>query len=659
MHRKWLAKAQSPPYEGGDYTRPAHLVHLDSLAIKITLFFVMTLAFAPLLCAQRPAADAVVAPDGSGDYKTVQEAINAVPQTTSESHRWVIFIKPGTYREIVYIQREKRFVSLVGEDPLRTVITYNLNANNIGSDGKPIGTFRTPSFFVDADDFTAENITFENSAGPVGQALALRVDGDRAVFRNCRFLGWQDTILLNRGRHYFEDSLITGHVDFIFGAATAFFERCHIHAWRNGYITAASTPGEQRYGFVFSGGKITGESADVRTYLGRPWRDFAQVTFLNTEMSEVVRPVGWNNWDRPEREKTSRFSEFGSTGPGAKASDRAPWAKPFSAGDAAGTSVTAVLGGPDRWDPRRIPAHPSATKVSAAPMPAAPGGAVESAGQVILLWPEGVPGGKANAEPERIVDARVSNVQVPTITYYPASPAISVGTAVIICPGGGYARLAFDKEGTDVAKRLNAIGISAFVLKYRLSEYGHPAPLQDVLRSIRLVRSRSMEFGIKADRIGVMGFSAGGHVAATAATLFDASAGRTGSQLDRTSARPDFAALIYPVITMKDPFAHKGSRENLLGKNASVALVDELSVELHVASNTPPVFLVHTEEDTTVPVENSIAFYQALRKATVPAELHLYAKGPHGFALADGLGPASEWPRRLEEWMRSHGWLDK
>ena len=154
-----------------------------------------------------------------------------------------------------------------------------------------------------------------------------------------------------------------------------------------------------------------------------------------------------------------------------------------------------------------------------------------------------------------------------------------------------------------------------------------------------------------------MGFSAGGHVAATAATLFDSPEGRTGSELDRTSARPDFVALIYPVISMRAPFVHVGSRENLLGKNPSDLLLDHLSTEMQVTKNTPPTFLVHTEEDAAVPVENSILFYRALRNATVPAELHLYAKGPHGFGLASGLGPTSEWPKRLEEWMRWNGWL--
>jgi pectinesterase len=326
-----------------------------------------------LLCAvPLVAANATVAQDGSGDYRTVQEAINAAPQTLTADNRWVIFIKAGTYREIVYVQREKHFVTLVGEDPLRTVITYNLNANNTGLDGKPIGTFRTPSVVIDADDFTAENLTFENSAGPVGQAVAVRIDGDRVIFRNCRFMGWQDTLLVNRGRHYFEDSLITGHVDFIFGAATAFFERCHLHVWRNGYITAASTPADQPYGLVFNGNTISGDP-DVKTYLGRPWRDFAQVTFLHTEMSDVVRPAGWNNWNNPDREKTSRYSEFGSTGPGANQSERTAWAKSLTSKDAGAITVAAVLGGADHWDPRKVAAHPSAVKLLEAPLPGPPG----------------------------------------------------------------------------------------------------------------------------------------------------------------------------------------------------------------------------------------------------------------------------------------------
>jgi pectinesterase len=314
--------------------------------------------------------DAIVAADGTGQYTTIQEAINAVPQNTSAARRWVILVKPGTYREVVYVQREKRFVTLTGEDPARTTVVFNLKASDVGLDGKPIGTFRTPTMTIDADDFSIENLTIANDAGPVGQALALRVDGDREVFRNSRFLGWQDTIFLDRGRQYFEDSFIGGHVDFIFGGSTAFFERCHLHAWGNGYFTAASTPPEASYGFVFANGIITGD-AEVRSYLGRPWRDYAQVTFLNTMMGEVVRPAGWNNWDRPEREKTSRYSEFGTTGPGSL--NRVPWARALTAAEAAEMTIDRVLGGADAWNPRAVTPFPSATRANAAPLPAAPG----------------------------------------------------------------------------------------------------------------------------------------------------------------------------------------------------------------------------------------------------------------------------------------------
>ena len=293
-----------------------------------------------------------VALDGSGQFKSVQEAIMSVPAGTAQNPV-IIHIRPGTYKELIYIQHEKRFFRLVGEDASKTLLTFDLNANIIGRDNKPITTFRTPSTVIDADDFMAENITFENSAGPVGQALAIRVDGDRAVFRNCRFLGWQDTLFLNRGRQYFEDCYIEGHVDFIFGAATAFFERCHIHCLRTGYIAAASTYDYHPYGFVFSNCKITG-GADVKTYLGRPWRDYANTIYLNTEMSDVVRPEGWHNWNLPAREKTARYAEFNSKGPGANPKARVTWSKQLSSAQAKRITVRDVLSGSDKWDPRSI-----------------------------------------------------------------------------------------------------------------------------------------------------------------------------------------------------------------------------------------------------------------------------------------------------------------
>jgi pectinesterase len=229
-------------------------------ALRHVIFFVgASLLTAGLLKAAGPVPDFTVATDGTGKFASLQEAISAAPMKTDPAApAWIIFVKPGIYHERIYVQRERGNIRVVGEDAAKTIITFDLNANLPGPDGKPIGTFRTPTVQIDGDGMIWENITIANSAGPVGQALALRADGDRLVFRHCRFLGWQDTVLVNRGRHYFEDCYIEGHVDFIFGAATAYFNRCHIHALRNGYLTAASTPKDQLYGYVFADCEITG-----------------------------------------------------------------------------------------------------------------------------------------------------------------------------------------------------------------------------------------------------------------------------------------------------------------------------------------------------------------------------------------------------------------
>ena len=290
-----------------------------------------------------------VSGDGTGDFATVQAAVDAVPQGNTKPI--VICIKPGTYKERIVVPPDKRFIHFAGDDSETTVLTFDLNARMVGEDGKEIGTFRTPSVTIEADDFSAENITFENSAGPVGQALAIAVIGDRVVFRNCRFLGWQDTLLDQTGRHYYENCYIAGHVDFIFGGGTAYFEKCHIQCLRKGYITAAATPEYQPYGYVFSNCTITGESPDVKTYLGRPWRDYANVIFLNTEMSQVVRPEGWHNWDKPYREKTARYAEYNSTGPGADQKARVPWAHQLTEAQAKAITVESVLSGKDGWNP--------------------------------------------------------------------------------------------------------------------------------------------------------------------------------------------------------------------------------------------------------------------------------------------------------------------
>jgi len=274
------------------------------------------------------------------------------------------------------------------------------------------------------------------------------------------------------------------------------------------------------------------------------------------------------------------------------------------------------------------------------------------------LWPEGVPGARADLGPERSDDGRSANVSEPTLTVYGPAPDRANGTAVIICPGGGYVHVSTAREGEQYAIWLSSLGITSFVLKYRMQEFGHPAPLQDVLRAVRLVRSQAAGLRIRPDRIGVMGSSAGGHLAASAGTLFDHPLGRTGTALDAVSARPDFLVLMYPVITMEGPATHAGSRKALLGDHPSADALRLMSVEKQVSARTPPTLLIHTQEDASVPVENSILFYQALVKARVPAEMYLFEHGAHGMAMRQGLGTASNWPRRAEEWLKDKGLLD-
>ncbi len=270
-----------------------------------------------------------------------------------------------------------------------------------------------------------------------------------------------------------------------------------------------------------------------------------------------------------------------------------------------------------------------------------------AAPQPLPLWAGEAPGALGSQDEDR-----------PTITPYVVSPARATGTAVIVCPGGGYQHLSMVNEGSQIAQWLNSLGVTAFVLKYRLGpRYHHPIELGDAQRALRTVRAHAADYHIQPDRIGIMGFSAGGHLASTAGTHFDAGNPSAPDPVDRASSRPDFLVLCYAVISF-GPFAHLGSEHMLLGDHPDPALVENLSNELQVTPQTPPTFLFHTTTDATVPVENSVLFYSALRKAGVPAELHIYERGPHGVGLATTDEALSSWPARLADWLRIHGLLN-
>jgi acetyl esterase/lipase len=268
--------------------------------------------------------------------------------------------------------------------------------------------------------------------------------------------------------------------------------------------------------------------------------------------------------------------------------------------------------------------------------------------ETISLWEGSAPGALGDTDADR-----------PTLTFFRAASRPN-GTAVIIAPGGGYAALAMNHEGRYVAAWFNTMGVSAFVLKYRLGpRYHHPIELGDAQRAIRLVRARAAQFGVQPDRIGMMGFSAGGHLTATAGTHFDEGKPGAPDPLDRASSRPDFLILAYPVISFDPSIAHAGSVRSLLGDNPDAKLIQNLSDELQVTATTPPTFLFHTTADTAVPVENSVRFYLALRAAKVPAEMHIFENGPHGVGLALADPALSLWPTLVTNWLRGRGLLAK
>jgi acetyl esterase/lipase len=282
----------------------------------------------------------------------------------------------------------------------------------------------------------------------------------------------------------------------------------------------------------------------------------------------------------------------------------------------------------------------------AAPPPAGRG--LDTPPQEIPLWEGGAPGALGTADAD-----------TPTLTIYRA-PRVANGTGVIVAPGGGYQVLAMDHEGRQIAYWLNAMGVSAFVLKYRLGpKYHHPIELGDAQRAIRIVRARAQEFGVLPERIGMMGFSAGGHLTATAGTHFDAGKPDAPDTIDRASSRPDFLILGYPVISSDPAIAHAGSFRNLLGEKPEPRLLEDLSNDLRVTADTPPTFLFHTNADEGVPAENSVRFYLALRKAKVPAEMHIFENGEHGVGLALNDPSLSAWPTLLMNWLRGRGLLTK
>jgi pectinesterase len=315
------------------------------------IFFLLSFVtgFCQMIAAQ---TSIVVNQDGSGTYKNVQEAIDHVPSHNTKPIE--IFVKNGIYQERVVIDSTKNFVSLIGEDKDKTIITFNNHAGMTLSSGKRMGTPESASFFIYAHDFTARNITFKNDAGfTAGQAVAVLAHGDRLAFNHCRLIGFQDVLYTEgeRSRQYYYDCYIEGTTDFIFGPSTAVFDRCHIQSKKNSHVTAASTSESKPYGYVFLDCKLTADTVLHGVSLGRPWKPYASVTYIRCYIGPHIIPAGWNNWSNPDNEKTARFAEYESTGPGANPDARVRWSRQLTKKEAGQYTVKSILAGSDGWMP--------------------------------------------------------------------------------------------------------------------------------------------------------------------------------------------------------------------------------------------------------------------------------------------------------------------
>jgi len=291
----------------------------------------------------------IVAQDGSGNFKTVQEALDAVP--SGNTGPVVIQIRNGIYKERLILDTRKDFVTMVGEDRSNTILTFNNHAGVKLPNGDTINTWTSASFFIYANDFHAENLTFQNDAGfTAGQAVAVFANGDRLSFDNCRFVGFQDVLFCSGpgSRQYYKNCYLEGTTDFIFGPATAMFQNCHIHSKKNSHVTAASTPREVKFGFVFMDCKLTGDSTLHNVSLGRPWTPYASVTYLRCDIGAHIAPEGWNNWRNPANEQTARYAEYKNTGPGSAANGRIHWCRQLTEDEAKNYTLKNIFGD---WNP--------------------------------------------------------------------------------------------------------------------------------------------------------------------------------------------------------------------------------------------------------------------------------------------------------------------
>jgi pectinesterase len=582
----------------------------------------------------------IVAQDGSGDFTTVQAAFNAIPLNNTKAI--LIRIKKGIYKEKLTLDSTKNHVTIMGEEAESTVLTYDDFSGKVTPNGVKLGTTTSTSTRIVANDFTAINITFANSAGPVGQAVAMLVDGDKARFINCRFLGFQDTLYPKREgtRQYYKNCYIEGTVDFIFGWAIAYFQNCTISSkLSGGYFTAASTPQGQAFGYVFNQCTLEGESPEASVYLGRPWRDYAQTVFLNCNLSKVVKPEGWHNWDKSNAEKTAFYAEFQSKGAGANPEKRVAWSKQLTENEAKKYTITNVLGGKDNWNPESPLLTFGLTGVKDSSF-----NTKRAFSQIQKQFPQAslveFPLPASVAEERGIAYCNTGKRELHLDVFYPKAKSKKELPAVLIIHGGGW-RSGDRSQHIPLAQKLAERGFVAVTVEYRLStEALYPAAVHDVKAAVRWLRAYAKKYNINPDKIAALGYSAGGQLAA----LLGTTNGLSDFEGDLGNAQ--FSSKINAIVDLDGTlaFIHPESGEGDDSKSISAAtywfgytktqhpnLWHEAGALNHINKNTPPILFVnssvarmHAGRDDMRTKLDSLHIY---------SEVHTFPEAPHTFVL--------------------------
>lgn len=579
--------------------------------------------------------DLVVAQDGSGDYRYIQDAIDAV-RVYLPKHI-TIRIKKGIYIEKISIPSTLSNISLVGED--ETIISYN----DFSGKGK-METFDSYTLKIMGNDITLENLTIENTAGRVGQAVALHIEGDRCLLRKCRFLGNQDTIFASgeNARQHFINCYIEGTVDFIFGSSIALFENCTIHSKTNGYVTAASTPNWVEYGYVFKNCKLTADDNVDKVFLGRPWRSFAKTVFLNCELGKHIEAKGWDNWSNIANEKTTFYAEYKNTGEGANLKNREKWSNQLTDDEAINYSTEKIFAGSIKPSLNKFWMQPSMIGVTGKIDTSYSNHSAYINSKKTHPLTEIIPEQKLNTVSEEygISYGKIDKRELLLDVFSPKKVSKKSLTAIMIIHGGGW-RTGNRTQHYQLARRLADLGYVCFTPEYRLStEALYPAAVYDLKAALRWIRANAKTYNIDTNRIATLGFSAGGELSAflgvtSENTTFESNNGNLehSSKVNAIIDIDGIVSFVHPDSGEGDDSKSTSAATYWFGfaKKDNLPLWEEASSLTYVGKNTPPTLFLNSSVDRMHAGRDD--FRKVLDQNNIYSEVHSFQDAPHSFCL--------------------------